>query len=146
MRKNTKRVNRQKDLVVRAMPRLFKGKTHSAYYWMRKVKEGVMPPGNTNVRKALDAIELTLIQDFGELNGCQQVEMNLLRPLLAWWLLYPGVGEDGTLAHDFKWVHGKIEDGLKRVRDLADKDLGGQDLYDQWRTEFLKEREQHDGA
>ena len=117
---NRKRIIRE-DRLRNRLPDFYKGRLkHGAFYWMRKTKEGQMPPGNTNVRKSLDAIELCLIEHFGgELNGPQQIQLNLLRPLLVYWLLHPGVGEDGKLVHDFKWVHGRIEAGLKALNDLA---------------------------
>jgi hypothetical protein len=88
---------------------------------MRKVKQGVLPPRTTNVRKALDAVEDAIIADFGRLNALQLVEVNLLKPLLVWWFLHPGIGENGQICSDFKWIHCKIEKCLQRIADLADK-------------------------
>ena len=60
--------------------------------------------------------------DYGPLNAAQQVQLNLLRPLLSWWLLHPGtVGDNGKLSSDFRWIHNKIEAGIKALVDLADK-------------------------
>jgi hypothetical protein len=123
MAKQTKRKRiLRDDLVEPYLPGVFKGKANKAYTWMRKVKEGQFPPGNTNVAKALAAVEVALIKDLGQLNAAQQVQLNLMRPLLVWWMLHPGtVGDDGHLAHDFKWIHSQIQDGLRRLIDLGDK-------------------------
>jgi hypothetical protein len=78
------------------------------------------PPGNTIEGKTLAAIEAAIIDDLGPLNALQIVQLNLLRPLLVWWLLHPGTTEKGDLGADFKWIHTRIESGLKRLAELAD--------------------------
>jgi hypothetical protein len=131
---------RRRDLVGKKLPTLYAGTKHSAYLWMRKCKQGQSPPGNTNVAKALAAIETELIKHFGELNAPQQIQLNLLRPLFAFWLLHPVTLEEGSdkLASDFKWVHGKLESGLRVLCDLADSEGGGDgpDLYEQMRQQY----------
>lgn len=112
-----KRIRRW-DLVAKSQERPGQT-THGAYTAARKVKEGHLPPGNTNLRKALDEIEISIHRDFGPLNALQATMLNLLRPLLVWWLLHPGTTEKGDLAHDFKWIHTKIESGLKRIAELG---------------------------
>ena len=116
--KKKKRIIRQ-DLVQKRLPSLYQGTKHSAYTWMRKTKAGQLPPGNTTVAKSLAAIEVTLIEHFGELNGPQQVHLNLLRPLLVFWMLHPITIEDEKLAADYKWVHGKLESGLRVLCELG---------------------------
>ncbi len=116
--KKKKRIIRQ-DLVQKRLPSLYQGTKHSAYTWMRKTKAGQLPPGNTTVAKSLAAIEVTLIEHFGELNGPQQVHLNLLRPLLVFWMLHPCSIEDDKLAADYKWVHGKLESGLRVLCELG---------------------------
>jgi hypothetical protein len=115
--------------------------THGAYSAMRKCKQGELPPGNTNVGKTLAAIEAALVDDLGPLNALQIVQLNLLRPLLVWWLLHPGTTEKGDLASDFKWIHTRIENGLKRLAELADSKPEGPDLYEQWRKQFFEDQE-----
>ncbi len=118
--KKKKRIIRQ-DLVQKRLPSLYKGTKHSAYSWMKRCKQGQLPPGNTNIAKTLAAIEVELIEHFGNLNGPQQIQLNLLRPLFTFWLLHPGTTEDDEdkLAFDFKWVHGKLESGLKVLCELG---------------------------
>ncbi|MBW1668863.1 MAG: hypothetical protein JRJ66_12580 [Deltaproteobacteria bacterium] len=111
---------RRQDKVAESLPRLFQGTRHSAYTWLRKCKEGQLPPGNTHVRKALDAIEIEILRYFGRLNALQQVQLSLMRPLITFWILHPAKGENGNLTHDFKWVHSKLEAGLRALKDLAD--------------------------
>ena len=89
-----------------------------------------MPPGNTSEGKAMLAIEKALLQHFGgKLNAPQQVQLNLMRPLLAFWLHHPGVIEgDGTvdprMCDQFLRIHKMLEAGLKRLVELADPDNG----------------------
>ena len=134
-----KRIRRQ-NLVAK-----YQGKpgqiTHGAYAAMSRCKQGVQPPGNTMEGKTLAAIEAAILNDFGPLNALQTVQMNLLRPLILWWLLHPGTTEKGDLASDFKWIHSRIENGLKRLAELADSKPEGPDLYTQWRQQFFAERE-----
>ena len=113
---------RREDQVAKRLPELATNTSHAAYYWMKRVKENILPPANTGVRKALDAIEVELVRHFGELNAPQMVQLNLLRPLLVWWMLHPGtVGTDGQLATDFKWVHSRIENGIRVLCELGEK-------------------------
>ncbi|MBW1982626.1 MAG: hypothetical protein JRJ12_15550 [Deltaproteobacteria bacterium] len=133
-----KRIIRQ-DKVREQLPRLNIGKTHSAYSWMRKVREGKMPPANTNLRKALDAVEISLIEYFGELNPPQQIVLNLIRPVLAFWMLHPGTAksDDMRLASDFKWAHMRIQHGITAMVALANKNAAASFDYDQWRKKLL---------
>lgn len=103
------------------LPTLYKGSGHSAYAWLRRAKEGQLPPGNSNVRKALIAVEVELIKHFGQLNGPQQVQLSLLRPVLIFWILHPGFTGTDSISQDFKWAHARIESGLKVLCELADR-------------------------
>jgi hypothetical protein len=133
---------RRQDQVRKRLPAIHRGSSHSAYYWLRKVREGHLPAGNTNVRKCLDSIELSLITDFGPLNAAQQVQLNLLRPLLIFWMLHPvGLDDNRKLAGDFKWCHSKIESGIKNLVQLSDNKPSDEDDYLKWRENYLQECE-----
>lgn len=131
---------RREDQVKKKLPQIHRGTSHSAYYWMRKVREGHLPGGNTNIRKCLDAIELSLIKDYGPLNAAQQVILNTLRPLLVFWMLHPvSLGDDAEkLAADFKWCHSKIESAIKAIVQLADNKPSDEDDYLKWRENYLQ--------
>lgn len=126
------------DPIKKFLPTFYQGTKHSAYLWMKRCKQGQLPHGNTNPGKALAAIELGLIEHFGDLNVPQQVQLNLLRPLLVFWMLHP-ITVEGGLAADFKWCHSRIENGLRVLCELADKKASDTDLYEKWRTEFFKD-------
>jgi hypothetical protein len=133
---------RRKDALVKNQDKSLQG-SHEAYYWLRKIKEGTMPDGRTALRKTLDAIERAITEDFRPLNSLQVLELSLLRPLLAWWIVHPGRSKKGTLASDFQWIHTRIEAGLKRIADLASakKPRDPEDLYERWRKQFIEAQE-----
>ena len=57
MLKRPLRPDLRKDGVRERLPDLHKGTSHSAYAWLRRVKEGQLPSKRLNIRKALDAVE-----------------------------------------------------------------------------------------
>ena len=94
--------------------------THSAYKWLKLAKQNQFPHGNNRAVQALKRIERAIQDDFGPLNALQQMQLALLRPLIMFWLLHPGTNQKGEIASDFRWIHSKIENGLRQIASLAD--------------------------
>ena len=97
---------------------------HGAYKSLRLAKEGKLPPGNTRIRKALDACEIKLREHYGGFNGVQEVHFSIvLVPHLLFLLEHPMVNDAGELLSDWKWVSNKVENGLKMLAQLAGSEV-----------------------
>jgi hypothetical protein len=151
MLKRPLRPDLRKDGVRERLPDLHKGTSHSAYAWLRRVKEGQLPSKRLNIRKALDAVEVAIIEHFGEMNALQQVQLNLLRPFLVFWMLHPAImgtsensaegdnNENLRISSDFLHAHNKIEQGLQKLCDLGKSQPNNPKLT---LTEILKQHEE----
>ena len=99
---------------------VYSGTKHSAYSMMRRIKDGYLPRKNTVLRKTLDEIEHRLIDHFGTLNVLQEVQLGLLRPLIAFYLLHPGTNDSGdSLNQTYMWAYRQISIGMKSLDELS---------------------------
>ena len=97
--------------------------THGAYKKMRRVKEGYMPKGSTQIGKAVIAIEAKIREHFNnDLNNLQQIQLFNMLPLITFLLAHPGISKKGkkiSLNHDWKWAFSRVENGLKVLVQLG---------------------------
>jgi len=97
-------------------------KKHGAYTAHALAKQGRLPDKRTGLGKAVHAIERKITEHFGgELNNLQQIELFNLMPLIVFLLKHPVTTEEGTLAADYKWAFGRIENGLRVLCELGSK-------------------------
>jgi hypothetical protein len=98
--------------------------THGAYKALRLAKKGNLPDRRSRVGKAIHAMEQKVIEHFGGLNNLQQIELFNLLPLMVFLLKKPATNDKGQLDGDWKWAWNKVENGLKVLCQLADRDNG----------------------
>jgi len=97
---------------------------HLAYRYLTLAKKGQMPDRRTRLGSAIACIERKIIEHFGELNHLQQIQLFNLLPLMCFLIQHPmTIDGTNTIATDWKWCWSRVENGLKVLCDLADKQV-----------------------
>lgn len=95
---------------------------HGAYTESALAKQGQLPDGRTRRGRAVRAIARKITEHFGgQLNNLQQIQLFNMLPLIVFLLKHPMTTEKGTLAKDYMWAFGRIENGLRVLCELGNK-------------------------